>query len=171
MNNKIKTIIFIIGLVLVVFGADRILKMQNKINDNEILNEKNQNLNNPINIISGNQEDNEEIAERETSAVIEMNAERFESEVLKSDKTVLIDFYATWCGPCKILSPTIEEIAKENDDIKVVKIDVDKEAELAMQYGAYSIPTLVVIESGDVKSSIVGIQKKETILNMIYGEI
>ena len=170
MNNKIKTIIFVIGLILIVFGADRILKMQNGINDNDakVGNNQSQDLSNEINIESGNRE--LENGEGAMSKVIEMTSDKFEEEVLKSEKTVLIDFYATWCEPCKILSPTIEEIAKENDDIKVVKVDVDKETELAMQYGAYSIPTLVVIESGDVKGGVVGVASKEYILNMIYGE-
>ena len=155
---------------MVVVGADKILKVQAEKNENnsDVRNNQEQYFNNGIITESGNQElENEEIS---SEYVIEMSSDKFQEEVLNSNKTVLIDFYATWCGPCKILAPTIEEIAKENKDIKVVKIDVDKEPDLAMQYKAFSIPTLVVIESGEIKNGVVGVVSKEYILNMIHGE-
>ncbi|MBR3614827.1 MAG: thioredoxin [Clostridia bacterium] len=109
---------------------------------------------------------NENIA-NEAGKVIEVTETTFEEEVLKSDKTVLIDFYADWCGPCKILSPIIEEVAKENPDLKVVKIDVDKNESLAYEYRAYSIPTLVVIENGVEVNRAVGAIPKKDVLELI----
>jgi len=93
--------------------------------------------------------------------------ENFKQEVLQSEKPVLIDFFATWCGPCKMLAPIIEQIANEKDDIKVVKIDVDQEMELARQFGIMSIPTLIVIKDGKVANTSLGYKSKEAILNMI----
>ena len=91
----------------------------------------------------------------------------FETEVLKSDKSVLLDFYADWCGPCRMLSPVIEEIAAEHPEIKVGKINVDEEPDLAQSYQVMSIPALVVIKEGKTVASSVGVQPKGTILKMI----
>ncbi len=93
--------------------------------------------------------------------------ETFKEEVINSGKAVLIDFYADWCGPCKMLSPVIEQIAKERDDIKVVKIDVDKETDLARQFGIMSIPTVMVIKDGKVKNTSLGFKSKEAILALL----
>ncbi len=93
--------------------------------------------------------------------------ETFKEEVINSEKAVLIDFYADWCGPCKMLSPVIEQIAKERDDIKVVKIDVDKETDLARQFGIMSIPTVMVIKDGKVKNTSLGFKSKEAILALL----
>ena len=91
----------------------------------------------------------------------------FEAEVLKSDKPVLLDFYADWCGPCRMLSPIIEEIAGEHAEIKVGKINVDEEPDLAQAYQIMSIPALLVIKNGKIVASSVGVQPKGTILKMI----
>lgn len=91
----------------------------------------------------------------------------FDSEVLKSDKKVLIDFYATWCGPCQVLSPIIEEVASETSDIKFVKIDIDENEELAEEYGVVYIPTLVVIENGKETKRSVGAISKDELLKLI----
>ena len=91
----------------------------------------------------------------------------FHEEVLKSNKTVLIDFYAEWCGPCKMISPIIEAVAKENENIKVVKVNVDDAQDLAIQYDVMSIPTLVVIKNGEETKRVVGLVDKTEILNMI----
>lgn len=93
--------------------------------------------------------------------------ENFESEVLKSDKPVLIDFWAAWCGPCKMLSPVIDEIAEERGDIKVGKINVDEQPELASQFAVMSIPTLLVFKNGEVANKSIGVQPKDTILSML----
>ena len=91
----------------------------------------------------------------------------FESEVLKSDKKVLVDFYADWCGPCKMMGPVLEAVAKENDNIDVVKINVDEEQELAMQYRVMSIPALMVFEKGEVVKKSVGLISKAEVLDLI----
>ena len=87
--------------------------------------------------------------------------------MLQSNKTVLIDFWAQWCGPCRMLSPVVDEIANEQTQIKVCKINVDNEPELATQFGVMSIPTLVVIKDGKVVNQSVGVQPKENILTMV----
>lgn len=100
-------------------------------------------------------------------AVIKVNKESFETEVLKAEGKVLVDFFADWCGPCKMLSPIVDEVAEENTDIKVCKINVDDEPELAMRYNVMSIPTLVVIQNGEEINKSVGLVSKEDILNLV----
>lgn len=100
-------------------------------------------------------------------SVITVTKENFQSEVLESDKTVLIDFWAEWCGPCRMLSPVVDEIANEQTDVKVCKVNVDNEPELATQFGVMSIPTLVVIKDGKAVNQSVGVQPKNNILAMI----
>ena len=90
-------------------------------------------------------------------------------EIKQSDKVVLIDFYANWCGPCKMLSPIIDEIAEERDDIIVGKINVDSEPELAEKYGVFSIPTLVVLKGGNVVHQSAGARPKAQILALLEG--
>lgn len=95
-------------------------------------------------------------------SVLKITKENYETEVLKSDKLVLIDFYADWCGPCKMMSPIIDEIAEEvGDKIKVGKINVDENQELAMEYEVMSIPTIIILQNGEVKNSFVGVREKE----------
>ncbi len=91
----------------------------------------------------------------------------FEEEVMNAKSPVLIDFYADWCMPCKMLSPVIEEIAGEYTQIKVAKVNVDQEPELASKFNVMSIPTLVVMENGEAKATAVGVQPKQEILNMM----
>lgn len=99
--------------------------------------------------------------------ITNVNSENFETEVLNSEKTVLIDFYADWCGPCKMLSRVVEQFANENENIKVVKINVDDEQDLAVEYGVMSIPTLVVIKNGQEANRSVGLVSKDEIVNLI----
>lgn len=99
-------------------------------------------------------------------SVLKITQNNFESEVLKSDKPVLIDFWASWCGPCRMLSPVVDEIAEENPQIKVGKINVDEEGDLAASFGVMSIPTLVVIKNGQVVNQSVGVVPKQKILSM-----
>ena len=100
-------------------------------------------------------------------SVLHITKETFEKEVLQSEKTVLLDFFATWCGPCKMLAPILDEIAEEREDIKVCKVDVDQEPELAAQYQVVSIPTLFVIEKGQVVNQSLGAKPKTKILEML----
>ncbi len=101
-------------------------------------------------------------------SVIKINNSNFES-VLNSDKTVLLDFYADWCGPCRMVSPLVDEIAKENPEYLVGKINVDEEPELAGQFGVSSIPTLVVIKNGKIVNQSAGARPKAQILAMLEG--
>ena len=100
-------------------------------------------------------------------SAININKNNFQSEVLNSEKKVLLDFWAPWCGPCRMVVPIVEEIADERPDIKVGKVNVDEEAELASQFGIMSIPTLVVIEKGKIVNQTMGAKPKDEILAML----
>ena len=100
-------------------------------------------------------------------AAIEITKENYEAEVLQSDKPVLLDFWASWCGPCPMVSPVIEQIGEENDSIRVGKVNVDEQGELTMQFRVVSIPTLVVMKGGEEVNRIVGAASKSEILAML----
>lgn len=100
-------------------------------------------------------------------SVIKISKENFQNEVLNSDKTVLLDFYADWCGPCLMVGPIVSEIAEERSDVKVGKINVDEQPELAAQFGVMSIPMLAVMKDGKVVNQAVGARPKEQILAML----
>ena len=100
-------------------------------------------------------------------SVIHINNSNFQNEVLNSEKPVLLDFWAPWCGPCRMVSPIVDEIAAERSDIKVGKINVDEQPELAMQFGVMSIPTLVVMKNGKVVNQATGARPKAQILAML----
>ena len=100
-------------------------------------------------------------------SVIEINEKNFQQEVLESDKPVLVDFWASWCGPCRMMAPVVEEIAQDYKDIKVCKVNVDDELQLAKQFKIEVIPTLVVFKDGRKAETIVGVQSKKDILAKI----
>ena len=100
-------------------------------------------------------------------SAININKNNFRNEVLNSEKPVLLDFWASWCGPCRMVSPIVDEIAAERGDIKVGKVNVDEERELAAQFGVMSIPTLVVMKGGKVVNQMVGARPKSQILAML----
>lgn len=98
-------------------------------------------------------------------SVLKITSENYEKEVLESDKPVLIDFYADWCGPCRMMGPIIDEIAEEKGEtIKVGKVNVDENQDLAMKYGVMSIPTIAIIKNGEVEKTFVGVRDKNEIL-------
>lgn len=97
-------------------------------------------------------------------SVLELTMENFEQEVLQSDKPVLIDFWATWCGPCRMMGPVVDEFAEEHPEIKVGKVNVDEQMQLAGAFGIESIPTLVAIKDGKAVGTVVGVRPKEDLL-------
>ncbi len=100
-------------------------------------------------------------------SVLHINRESFEKIIAQDGKTILVDFWATWCGPCRMIAPVLEEVAKERPDVTVCKVDVDEERELALEYGVSSIPTLLVFRDGKVVNQSIGAMPKERILAML----
>ncbi|MBP3647509.1 MAG: thioredoxin [Clostridia bacterium] len=100
-------------------------------------------------------------------AVMKVSNDMFKEKVLSNPKPVLVDFYADWCGPCKMLAPLVEEISNESDAYEVVKLNVDDAPDLAARYGVMSIPTLIVFKNGEVAGRTVGVQNKANILKLI----
>jgi len=149
MNKKILVIVLTVIFIVILIMLNMFLNNQNT--DSSLG-------------LSKNEINNEEESKME---VLEVTSSNFEEEVLNSDKTVLVDFYADWCGPCKMLSPVVEAIANENEDIKVVKVNVDDEQNLAIKYEIMSIPTLVVIKNGQVANKSVGLVSKSQILDLV----
>jgi len=107
-----------------------------------------------------------------SNGVLEVSNDNFESEVVNSEKPVLVDFWAEWCGPCKQIAPVVEEIAGEHSDkLKVCKMDVDANRETAVQFGIRSIPTLLIFKNGQVAGSQIGAVSKQQLLEFIQAEI
>ena len=101
------------------------------------------------------------------SKVIEIMEENFETEVLKSELPVLVDFWTPWCGPCRMMGPIVDEIAEENLELKVCKVNVDDAQQLASKYGIESIPTLIYFKNGEVRATMIGLRTKQDIMNEI----
>lgn len=155
MKKKIIFLLVLIVFVIIMICSNYLLKKatNKKIdNENQIINQANENNNEK---------------EENKMEILKVTEGNFEEEVLKSNKTVLIDFYADWCGPCKMLSPIVEQVAGENPDVKVVKINVDEQQELAINYDVMSIPTLVVIKNGQEVNRSIGLIGKSEIINLI----
>lgn len=100
-------------------------------------------------------------------SVTNITSDNFHKEVLESEKPVLLDFWAPWCGPCRMFSPTVDSVAEEREDIKVGKINIDENIELANQFGGASIPTLVLVQNGRKKAASVGLRSKKDVLKML----
>lgn len=99
--------------------------------------------------------------------ILNLTVENFDDEVLSVEGKVLVDFWAAWCGPCRMLSPIVDEVAENNNNVKVCKVNVDNEQELAIKYGVMSIPTLLLFENGKLVNKSIGLVSKEKIENMI----
>ena len=110
---------------------------------------------------------NNSVNEQEVVSIPKVTSTNFDSEVLQSDKIVLVDFYADWCEPCKVFSPILEDVADDYDYVKVVKVNVDEEIELAQKYGIISLPTLLVVKNGKVVDRSTGALEKIYVLDMI----
>ncbi len=172
MKDKIKIIVLILIFIILLFMCNNILNKQeelevNKIADNnEIIDTENSSANLSQNITNSNQE---KILEEENMSekVLEVTSDNFKKEVLESEKTVLIDFYADWCGPCKKLSPIVEEVAGEEENVKFVKMNIDNSEDIAIEYQVMSIPTLVVIKNGKEVDRSVGLIDKSRIKELI----
>lgn len=100
-------------------------------------------------------------------SVLQITKDNYEQEVIQSEKPVLIDFWASWCMPCRMISPVIDEIAGEREDVKVCKINVDEQPELAAKFGIMSIPTLVVMKNGEITNKALGARPKQQILDLL----
>lgn len=147
MKNKL-----LIVIAIIVFAAGMII-LSNYLNN--------------IDKIGVENKDNNIVEENKKVEIPQVTSANFEEEVLNSEKTVLIDFYADWCGPCKAYAPIVEAFATENEDIKVVKVNVDDSEDLAIKYNAMSIPTTVVIKNGKVVNRAVGIISKSNLAELV----
>ena len=145
MKNKILILTAAVGFVLILVLMNIFLNSQNDLDSEIEMSGKEENAMDVLNVTSAN----------------------FQEEVLNSEKTVLIDFYADWCGPCKMFSPVVEAVANENEDIKVVKVNVDNAQDLAIQYQVMSIPTVVIIKDGKEINRNVGMASKSQLLEMV----
>lgn len=153
MKDKLVTIILMMFFIILIILINTFLNEQTEV---KIKQEGMTNTTLEIN--------NEEESEME---VLNVTSTNFEEEVLKSEKTVIIDFYADWCGPCKMFSPIIESVAKKNENIKVVKVNVDEAQDLAIKYQVASIPTVVVIKNGEVANRSVGLMSESELLELV----
>ncbi|MDD7215869.1 MAG: thioredoxin [Anaerovoracaceae bacterium] len=99
--------------------------------------------------------------------ILNVTKENFDKEVLQAEGTVLVDFWASWCGPCRMIAPAVEKISEEHPDVKVCKVNIDDEQELAIKYGVMSIPTLMVVKNGEVVNTAVGLRPKEEIEELL----
>ena len=142
MDEKVKTIVYTAVFIILLVGITLIFNSKNTKEQNK----------SRINSTNGK--------------IIQVNDENFEEEVLKSDKTVLIDFYATWCGPCKMMEPIIKEIASENEKLKVVEVDVDTCKKITNKYKIKAMPTFVVIKNGNEINRSVGAIPKDKVLEL-----
>ncbi len=172
MKEKMKIIILLFIFIILLILVKSLLDYESKVILNQDL--TNTQIDTPKevaideNAYNFNQSEENQIVEDDSveDAVLEVTEENFE-EVLKDNKKILIDFYADWCGPCQVLSPIVEEVAKSNKDIKVIKINIDKSDSIAMDYGVMYIPTLVVIENSEEVNRSVGLISQNEIEKLI----
>ena len=157
MKEKQKLILLIVMLIVVIGSA---VILYERFSQNAI--EAESNVTTEANVNNNMPENNE----NQKSAILDVDTSNFETEVIKNEKKVLIDFYADWCGPCQKLSPIVDKFAEEHSEIKVVRIDIDAQEELADRYNIRSIPTLVVIENGEEINRVIGLVSEEKIIEL-----
>lgn len=157
MKEKQKLILLIVILIVVIGSA---VILYERFSQNAI--EAELNVTTEANVNNNMPENNE----NQKSAVLDVDTSNFDTEVIKCEKKVLIDFYADWCGPCQKLSPIVDKFAEEHSEIKVVRIDIDAGEALADKYNIRSIPTLVVIENGEEINRIIGLVSEEKIIEL-----
>ena len=157
MKEKQKLILLIVMLIVVIGSA---VILYERFSQNAI--EAESNVTTEANVNNNIPENNE----NQKSDVLDIELSNFETEVIKSEKKVLIDFYADWCGPCQKLSPIVDKFAEEHSEIKVVRIDIDAQEDLADRYNIRSIPTLVVIENGEEINRVIGLVSEEKIIEL-----
>ena len=153
MKEKVEVIVLFLILILCIIGISYFLNKETEKrfgSSNTVINQ-----------------DEEVVTDNVESKVIAVTNETFENEVLDSNQKVVIDFYADWCGPCKVFSPIFEKVSQELEDVKFVRVNVDEEPELANKYMAYSIPYIVVIENGKVVNSHTGLVDEEALKQLI----
>ena len=153
MKEKVEVLVLFLILILCIIGISYFLNKETEKrfgSSNTVINQ-----------------DEEVVTDNVESKVIAVTNETFENEVLDSNQKVVIDFYADWCGPCKVFSPIFEKVSQELEDVKFVRVNVDEEPELANKYMAYSIPYIVVIENGKVVNSHTGLVDEEALKQLI----
>ena len=153
MKEKVEVIVLFLILILCIIGISYFLNKETEKrfgSSNTVINQ-----------------DEEVVTDNVESKVIAVTNETFKNEVLDSNQKVIIDFYADWCGPCKVFSPIFEKVSQELEDVKFVRVNVDEEPELANKYMAYSIPYIVVIENGEVVNSHTGLVDEEALKQLI----
>ena len=153
MKEKVEVIVLFLILILCIIGISYFLNKETEKRfdfSNTVINQ-----------------DEEVVTDNVESKVIAVINETFKNEVLDSNQKVVIDFYADWCGPCKVFSPIFEKVSQELEDVKFVRVNVDEEPELANKYMAYSIPYIVVIENGEVVNSHTGLVDEEALKKLI----
>lgn len=153
MKEKVEVIVLFLILILCIIGISYFLNKETEKrfgSSNTVINQ-----------------DEDVVTDNVESKVIAVTNETFKNEVLDSNQKVVIDFYADWCGPCKVFSPIFEKVSQELEDVKFVRVNVDEEPELANKYMAYSIPYIVVIENGEVVNSHTGLVDEEALKQLI----
>lgn len=165
MKNKIVIIVAVLGFIVFLVLASSLM------NDytTKLYFESDENSGNQNSIVANQEEEilKKEEKEMENMKVFELTSENYEEMVVNNEKTVLIDFYADWCAPCKMMSPVVEKIAEEQENIIVFKVNVDNEPELAIKYGVMSIPTFVVVKNGEEANRAVGAIAKSELEELI----
>lgn len=166
-GDKMKSVVFILVVAMAILGTAETIKVQNSVIEKVEKIQQIENEENNIDDVTTVIVEDDEIDEEDLAGAIEVNDETFEKEALNSKKLVLVDFWASWCNPCQRLMPIIKEVAIENPNIKVVTVNIDDAKLTKTDYEIKSIPTLMIIQNGEIKTKSTGYVSKEVIENMI----